>query len=303
MGDFGINNTLEYTELVLDSYDSTSAGNSFFEFSNAPTDQIRYSWPNYFFTTKPMVVAGIKVLSAEIPFVFDVITTANNTFIYTENALAHTMTIPVGTYTGPQLATELTAMFQAITPGFTAVWNSHFLKFVFTQPTAIPWSLTFISKDTAASIMGFLPDTTVTAVTGLNSVITSPIVAQVTGPFYLYLNSRKIGSLINFNLPDGSQAKGIGPEICRIPINVGYGSIIFYNDVSPEKFFDFFAGNQFDSFDLYITLGSAQYQKPVDMKGCSWSVKLGLLVYRDSTTDLYGRPASMGRLGGVTRIS
>lgn len=301
MGDYGINNSLEYTELVLDSWDATAAGNSYFENSTAPTDQLVYSWPNYFFTSKKLNVAAIKVLSAEIPFVFDVITDVSNTFIYTENTIAHVITIPVGTYSGSELAVILQTLFQAITPGFLVSWNSQLIKFEFTQPTAIPWSLSFASNASAYSPLGFIPGTTTTAVTGINSKIFSTIVAQVSGPYYLYLNSRKIGSLINFNLPDGARAKGIGPEICRIPINVSYGSIIFYNDVTPEKFFDFFAATQFDSFDLYLTLGSDQYQKPVNMKGSPWSVKLGLLVYRNSSEDLYGKSVGM-RNGGVTRI-
>jgi hypothetical protein len=301
MGDYGINNSLEYTELALDSWDASGAGNGYFENSTAPINQLEFSWPNYFFTSKKLNVAAIKVLSAEIPFVFDVITTANNTFIYTENATAHVLTIPVGTYTGTQLAIILQTLFQTITPGFLVSWNSTLIKFEFTQPTAIPWSLSFASNATAYSPLGFMPETTTTAVTGLNSKIISTIIAQVSGPYYLYLNSRKIGSLVNFNLPDGSQAKGIGPEICRIPINVQYGSIIFYQDVTPEKFFDFFAATQFDTFDLYLTLGSDQYQKPVDMKGSPWSVKLGLLVYRNSSEDLYGKAVGL-RNGGVTRI-
>jgi hypothetical protein len=150
--------------------------------------------------------------------------------------------------------------------------------------------------------MGFLPASTVNAITGIGSQIVSTIIAQVTGPYYLYVNSRRIGSLINFNVSDGSVTKGIGPEVARIPVNVQYGSVIFYNDPDANKYFDFFIGGQFDNIDFYLTLGSDQYQKPLDMKGSPWSLKLGLLCYRGAQSNLYQKPVSMTKAGGVTRI-
>jgi len=290
MGDYGLNQTFEYTELVLDSWDSGSAGGQFFEGSTSNTNLIQYSWPQYFFTSKKPQVAGLKVLQAEIPFVFDVVTTANNTFVYTTGGIPYTITIPVGTYTGPQLAAQLQTLFTAITAGFTVTWSTQQLKFTFTSPLASSWTLFFATRQTAYSVIGFLPGI-VYSNSGIGSKIVSPIIAQVSGPYYLYVNSNKIGSLVNFNLPDQSPASGTGTEICRIPINVQFGSVIFYNDPCPGMMFDFFANNQFDSFDFYLTLGSDQYQKPLDLKGSPWSLKLGVLTYRAATTDLYQKPS------------
>lgn len=287
MGDYGLNNTFEYVELALDSYDAVSSGNTFFENSTSPTNQIKFSWPQFSYTTKKQNIAGFKVLQAEIPFVFDVITPANNTFIFNDGT-DHLITIPVGTYTGPQLATELDLLITAVSAGFNVTWSSQTLKFTFVKAgPASTWSLSFPTENSPYSIMGFLAGSTVT-VTG--STIVSPIIAQVSGPFYLYVNSATLGTFVNFNLTDGSKTRGVGPEVCRIPINVQYGSVIFYNDPDPSKFFDFFAGRQFDSFDFYLTLGHDQYQKPLDMKGCAWSLKIGLLIYRAASTDLYLKP-------------
>lgn len=302
MGDYGLNNSLEYVELCVDSWDATASGGQVFEFSDSPTSQMVYSWPQYYFTTKKLQVAGFKILSAEIPFVYDVITPANNTFIYRISGVPSIITIPVGTYTGPQLATALQTLLAAVTVGFTVVWNSQILKFVFTQPTAVPWSLEFTSRQTAYSPLGFLPETVTSAVVGINSKIVSSTIAQVTGPYYLYVNSRRIGSLINFNLTDGSVSKGVGPELARIPVNVQFGSVIFYNDPDVNHFFDFFIGSQFDNIDFYLTLGSDQYQKPLDMKGSPWSLKLGLLCYRGAQSNLYEKPVSMSKSGGITQI-
>jgi hypothetical protein len=302
MGDYGLNNSLEYVELCVDSWDATVSGGQAFENSTSPTSQIIYSWPQYYFTSKKLQVAGFKVLSAEIPFVYDVITTANNTFVYTVSGVPTIITIPVGTYTGVQLASQLQTLLAAVSVGFTVTWSTQLLKFIFTQSGAVPWSFTFSTRQTAYSPLGFLPATTVTAVTGAGSQIVSPTVAQVTGPYYLYVNSRRIGSLINFNLTDNSASKGVGPELCRVPVNVQYGSVIFYNDPDANKYFDFFIGSQFDNIDFYLTLGSDQYQKPLDLKGSPWSLKLGLLCYRGAQSNLYEKPVSMSKAGGVTRI-
>jgi len=288
-----LSNTFEYVELNLDSWDASTAGNSVWENSTSAVNQLKYSWPQFYFTSKNLVVAGMKVLSAEIPFVFDTVTPGNNTFIFTVNGVQTTITIPVGTYTGTPLATQLQTLLAAVSGGFLVTWSSTTLRFTFTfAGGAVVWGFIFNSRSTAYSLLGFLPASTTTQ--SGNGSFSSPTVASPTGPYYMYLNSRTLGSLINFNLPDGA-ASGSGPELCRIPVSANFGELILYNDPDPEKYFDFFIGNQLKSFDFYLTLGSDQYQKPLDMKGAPWSIKLGLLVYRDASQNLGKRPAHMMR--------
>lgn len=284
----------EYVELCLDSWDASGPGAIQFEGSSSPSNQLVYSWPQFYFNTKKLVVAGMKVISAEIPAVFDTVTKINNTFIFTLNGVQTTVTIPTGSYTGVSLAAQLQTLLQVLSPGFLVVWDTGTLRFNF-QFTggAVVWGFVFpASRQTAYSLMGFLPDST-TTLTG-PSTISSPTVASPTGPYYLYLNSRTFGSLVNFNIPDEG-LKGSGPKLCRIPITTNYGGVVQYTDPNPEQFFDFFVGNQYTSFDLYLTLGSDQFQLPLDMKGVAWSVKIGLLCYRDATQGLNKRPASMMR--------
>jgi len=293
-----LNNTFEYIELCLDSWDASAAGGSAFENSTSPVNQIKFSWPQFYFTQKNLVVAGMKIIAAEIPFVFDTVTPGNNTFIFTVNGVQSTITIPVGTYTGTTLATQLQTLLAAVSGGFLVTWSSTTLRFTFTfAGGAVVWGFIFNSRATAYSLLGFLPSSTNTQ-TG-NGSFSSSTVASPTGPYYLYVNSRSLGSLINFNLPDGA-APGIGPELCRIPVSANFGELILYTDPDPEKYFDFFIGHQFNTFDFYLTLGSDQYQKPLDMKGAPWSLKLGLLVYRDASQNLGKRPAHM--LKGTTTM-
>jgi len=295
-----LNPTFEYVELCLDSWDSSTAGGTSFDGSTAPVNQIQYSWPQYYFTSKKLTVAGMKIISAEIPFVFDTVTPKNNTFQFTLAGVPTTLTIPVGTYTGTTLATALQTLIQTVSAGFLVSWSATTLKFTFTfSGGAFTWGFIFpAGRASAYSLMGFLPGSTTTLFN--NGSLTSTTVSSPSGPYYLYVNSRAVGSLVNFNLPDGATT-GAGPELCRIPITTNYGGVIFYTDPDPEKYFDFFIGNQITTLDFYLTAGSDQYQKPLDMKGVSWSLKLGLLVYRDASSNLGKRPASMMR-GQTTNI-
>jgi hypothetical protein len=288
MGDYGLNQIFEYSELCLDSTDATTYSGNFTPNPNTA----KFSWPTFFFTKRQQKVAGIKVISAQIPFVYDVINTSNNTFLFTEGGVPNTITITPGTYTSATLATELQTRLAAVSAGFTVTYSTTTLKFTFNHATGVAWSLFFGNRNTPYVNLGF-PVGVLYSATGVSSIV-SPSVALVTGSNYLYLNSSKIGSLVNFNLSDGNPTAGSGQQICRIPVNVAYGSVVYYNDPDPTMFFDFFAGNQFDSFDLYLTLGADQSQIPLDMKGIPWSVKLGLLTYRSATGDLYKKPTQNG---------
>jgi hypothetical protein len=286
MGDFGLNQVFEYTELCLDSWDATTQGNS-----DGPL--AKYSWPLYYYTTRSEDVAAIKVLQAEIPFVFDTINSNNNVFTFIQSAINYPITIPPGTYNGPDMATLLTTLLSAISGGFTVTWNASTMKFTFTHAGAGTWGLLFADRNTPYSNLGFIPGTTYSA-SGSGSTIVSATVAAVSGPYYLYINSRKLGPFVNFNLSDGSPTGGDFPGLCRVPINANYGEVIFYNDPDPSKYFDLFLGREFDSFDFFLTLGSDQSQVPLDMKGSPWSIKLAILSYRKATDDIYEKPRAGG---------
>jgi hypothetical protein len=283
---YGLNQTLEYCEVTLDSWDAGSYGGT--SFGSDPGGLLKYSWPLFYFTSRQDTVAAFKIIQAEIPFVFDVINTNNNTFTFTDNGTPYTITITPGTYTGTTLAAELQTQLSAVSGGFTVTFNSSTIKFDFNRTGTGVWSLYFPNRQSAYSFLGFVPLVDYSN-TG-NSTITSATIAQVSGPYYLYINSRKIGSLINFNLADQSPQGGSGPQVCRIPINVQHGSVIFYTDPDPGKYFDFFAGQQFDAFDFYLTLGSDQSQIPLDMKGSPWSLKVALLSYRKASVEIYKKP-------------
>lgn len=266
---YGIDPELQYTELTLDSPDTNNTGNS----QGTPNN-----WPFYYFTSKTYDMAAIKVLSAEIPNVFDTINTVNNTFVYNDGT-SHTLTIPTGNPTGTQLAAQLQTAISAITVGFTVTWDSQTLRFTFTQPLAITWGFGFPNRNTMYNIMGFSAVSTYTQ-TGAGSAIVSDNVAIVSGPYYLNLNSRVAGPYVACNGADGSVGGGFSPTLARIPITVNKGSVIFYVDPNPTMWFDFLRSD-FQYLDFYLTLGGDQNQVPLDMKGVPWSLKLGILTHRN----------------------
>lgn len=290
----GIDPNLTYVELAVDSFDATAAGGQFWKNTSSAANELIFSWPKFYWTEKSPNIAAIKIVSAEIPNVWDAISLGNNTLIYTTGGVPNTITVPVGTYTGAALATQLQTLISAITAGMTVTWNATTLQFTFTQTiSAVAWSLSFPTKNTLYYIVGFIAGSTNSAV-GVGSTVVSTVVANITGPYYVYLNSRTLGPLINFNLADGNVAASGGPQIARIPVDVNKNSVIFYKDPNPNFFFDYFTQNAMEVFDLYLSLGSDQEQTPLDMKGVPWSVKFGILAYREATRDLSSKPNKRG---------
>lgn len=287
-----LDNVFEYVEVSLDSADATTSGNSVFENAGDNFDPVlsSFSWPVFSLTSKKWVVAGLKVLSAEIPYQYNNINNGNNTFVYIDSGTRYDLRIPEGQYTsGNAVATALETTIQMIRPGFSVSYSSTNQKFTFTPPGAFVWGLEFTSRSSAYTVLGFL----VGSFTNTGGSITSPRYSEWYGPKYLYVNSRTIGPLVNFVIADDSRSGGLGNQIAKIPVRVDLVSsvgFIEYNDSNPDNFFDFFANNQFDSLDLYLTSGPDEGQIPLDLRGHSWSIKLGLLIYRDATPNIKEKP-------------
>jgi len=289
-----LSDTFEYFELSCSNFDANVPGGQLWKGSSSPLNEIVYSWPKFYWSEKSPDIVGMKVIDIVYQNVWDTVNTTNQTFTYTIGGVPNTITIPVGYYTGASLATALQTALSAITAGLTVTFNTTTQGFVFTQTiSAAAWSLTFANKQTMYYSMGFIPGSTTSAI-GVGSTIVSAIIANPDGPRYLYLNSRVMGPLINFNLTDGNVGSSGGPQIAKIPTTVAKNAHGTYIDPNPTMFFDFFSGTKFETFDLYFTLGSDQDQTPLDMKGSEWSVKLGFICYRDATRNLEQKPNKRG---------
>ena len=290
-----ISDTFEYIELNCDNHDATSPGGQFWSGSSSPLNEIIYSWPKFYWTQKTPDIVGMKVINMTIQNVWDTVNTNNQTFIYTTAGVPTTVFVPVGYYTGTSLATQLQTQLSAITAGLTVTFNATTQGFVFTQTiSAAAWSISFTSKRSMYLHLGFLP-VSVNSNAGVGSTVVSTLIANPEGPDYLYLNSRIMGPLINFNLTDGNINSTGSPQIAKIPVTAGSkNNVVNYNDQNPTMFFDFFVGAKFETFDLYLTLGSDQDQTPLDMKGSQWTAKIGFIGYRDATRNLEKKPNKRG---------
>lgn len=273
MGDFGTSSYFQYTELLLDSADAEVSASS----TAAAND-----WPRFYFTSKTPNIACIKVIQAEIPFVFDTINHVNNSLVYTEDGVAYVITVPTGNYNGSTLATYLQTQIQIIRPGFTVTYDSLTRFYTFTMSGNHVWSLSFNGLNNLHFALGFLPNKTYTA-SGPGSTIISGAAALIGGN-YLQINSSTIGPYIECNTVDTSPGGGTTPVICRIPLSAGPNELIRYTDPSPTMWFDYI-GNQIDNFDLYLTLNRYASDTPLEMKNANWSVKLGILSYREGAME------------------
>lgn len=276
----------EYLELTLDSRNADAAAGSLWVGSSSPQNQLKYSWPKFYWTFKSPEIVAFKVVSVEIPNVYDFYSTVNNTFIYTISGVPTTISVTPGLRTEDDIAADITTTVSAITPGFECSWNIGGGYFVFVQNvSAASWSLTFPNRNTMYSILGFVPGVTYSVAGAIGSELDSPLRA-VLKPNYIHLNSRTLGPLINYNLTEDAQQAAGGPQIFKIPTNA-FQTVHFYNNPNTEKFFDF--KGDLNQFDFYLTPGADLYQIPLDMKGTSWSVTLGLLARRGAAPTLRGR--------------
>lgn len=282
MGDSTLAARYAYSELLCDTYGSTST----FLTGVSPT-----SWGKFFFTQNNLIPAGIKVISANIPFIFDTISEKNNIVIRSKfPSIFDEIAITPGTYTGPTLATELALQLNTLGDGlYTVTWNSETFRFTITGPG--PFGLRM--GDQSPKFM-----------LGLNSgyngadgsdVLVSPNAASPSGPLYLFLNSSILGPLIKCDSQDDTRTIN---QICKIPIDVQKGGFISYKDSNPTQFFDFPSNKVVTFFDLYLTLGYDQEQVPLDMKGMGFSVVLGVLGHRKGGLPITQRPGPINFLRG-----
>lgn len=276
MGDSNsLSTKFSYTELLCDTANGSPNSGSF------PAAD----WAQFYFTQKEYIVAGIKVIKAEIPFVFDTISAANNKFYFKTPSLftEAQLSIPVGNYTGPSLATAFQNALNSVAPGgFTVTWNTTTLRFDISSGTT---STIRFTGPSPKLMLGF-PDGS----TSLGTNASSPNAAAPSGPLYLFLNSATLGPSINCHAQDDT--KNIN-QICKIPIDVNPGGVILYRDPNPQQFFDFISTSDFTNFDLYLTLGFDQEQVPLHTNGLGFSVTLGILQHRDGGAPINQRPGNI----------
>lgn len=266
---------LEYIELALDSYDSSASS-----LNVSKTD-----WPTFYFKVPLLNIAGIKIIQAEIPFSYYTVNRYNNTFILKEGPSTATVTIPVGNYSTITIPATLSAALNAVSPSghtYTVAYSIPMQKLVITSSSG-DFTLTFGSADdTGNTNIRILLGMQAADNTSVSSTLISPNVVQLSGPNYLYLRSNSL-TQVPLILPQGAVNNGGGNEgnqICRIPVNVNPGDVIYYTDPHPIRWSSLSNLNQLQQLDLYLSMGNESSDSPLELNGLSFSVKVGLLLYK-----------------------
>lgn len=295
----GLSDTFEYIEFELDSFDCNQAKNQ----NYYTTD-----WPNFFLGKPLNDVAAVKVLEVQIPFTFYLFNTTNNTFVLDEfySAADHlvTITIPPGNYTSATFPIMLAALLTAASTNattYTVVYlSAQMILQITSSNTGAGNYFTFQfgadlydnGRTNPRLWMGFSGGINTSSV-GTSQVLLGPSVALLSGPTYLYLNSTTMGSLIHLYLPGNgvvntATSSADGPQIARIPLNANPGQTIGYCDPNPFMFFDVGNTNFNGSLDFYLTLGTSDFEIPLDLNGAGFSLKLGILTNSQSHQSALG---------------
>lgn len=288
---FGLNDSLKYTEFEFDSDQAISAKDASYYTSD---------WP-LFYLGKPLAnIAAMKILEVQVPFSYYVFNDNNNTFTLTESdgGGARTVTIPVGNYDSSIITTILGA---ALT---TASANSHTYTVVYGSTTQLlqitsnaggsrTFTLTFGANTndfgwTNPRIwLGFAGGANTS---NTSQVLTAPYVIQLTGPNYVYVNSVVLGAMIKLFLPANYQSGGLlaadGPQCARIPITSQPCGVTFWQDPDPQKYFDMENWTSLAQIDFYLTLGDNP--EPLSLNGNSFALKLGILTNESNHNDYLG---------------
>jgi hypothetical protein len=250
-----VNTRSKYYEIELDSLDASVATSN----SNTSLD-----WPTFQLATPVPNLAAVKILEVQIPFSFYTINANNNTFTLTDttpltNAV---ITIPIGNYNTTTLISTLTTQLNAAGSAgtYSVTYSGTTGLFTFVKTGAATFTFTFgVAGDLGATNprfnMGFAAGANTTA----SNTLTAPNVANVSGPNYLYLNSRTFGAQLSLLLPRGAVQLGsgtAGPQLAKVPINVQPGGVIYWSDPDPQKWFTFEDLPLLPQFDLYITVGN-----------------------------------------------
>lgn len=309
----GLSDQYEYFEMQFDSLDT----------KNTPDGRAETTdWPLFYLGRPLTEVAGIKIIETQIPFSYYVFNSLNNTFLlYVEGiCLNAVVTIPVGNYSATTIVTMLKTQLDAALLSQGSPTPFRFtvtLSGATSSPQTGKITISLNSSSNIAMILGFgvtgdpgnynprlylgfnAGGNVATYVPGTGMVLEAPNVNLISGPNYLYINSRKIGQLVNTYLPAGAANLGngnSGPQLAKIPVNVQPGGIIFWSDPDPEKYFDLENLVNFADVDFYLSLGNTSTQIPLQLNGLSFSIKMGILVNKTVRNELQGGTAAANRV-------
>lgn len=300
---FGLNENFTYHEFELDSSQALNPASSIATSLNWPMFQIAGK--------KPLQnIAAVKVLEVQIPFSWYTLTTdmnatvSNPSFVLFVDSGAGIGTglvqLTAGNYDANTMAAHLQSRLNAAAVAAAAVYGGAAVTFTvsFNYVTqkfdisragvpAFAYQFQFGTNPLLSpfQILGFNPGLSGYFPTANTS---SPNVAQLSGPNYLYVNSNTLGPLCNVFLPGqvGTLTGNKGPQIAKVPVNVSPGGVIFWSDPDTLKWFDVENLASLTRTDFYLSIGTNT--GVLNLNGLPFSLKLGILLWNETITDSSG---------------
>ena len=294
---FGVNEQLTYHEIELDSSQYSDITNYQISGINWPTFSLVGNIPY-------KNIAAMKIIECQIPVSWHEINPAmagGGTIIFTDTVLALStpIVIGVGSYTTASFATALQTALNAAAAAigspntYTVAFSAITGNFTITRAAgANGWQISVSSAATYYTSWfwkaGMLPGY-VSPVSGASLILPY----HSCTPMYLYVNSTKLGALFNTFIPRNTtflngSAGTKSFQIAKIPINAARNDVIFWQDPDPQKWFDFDNPATITQADFFLTIGpTSDYNQFLDLNGCPFSLKLGILTYDSASTDKF----------------
>lgn len=220
----------------------------------------------------------VKLLSANIPYTWNNITSSNNAFTLIElpGPTTHSnVTIPVGHYTGTSLATILQDTLNAIVGvvhTYTVVYNTTTFKFTISATGFFQFNFTIANS--IAQALGF--DEIITA---SSNSITSNNVAVINPDSEIFITSNLVGGIDNGVIPYFTGSTSDLKILASIPCTSCFGGTINYmaNELEPwyltsQSAFSMIpltSGPVVLTFGLFFLSGI-----PVNLFGAHWSANI-----------------------------
>jgi hypothetical protein len=274
---------LDYYEIFVDGEQARGGTNGFSSLN----------WPTFRLGFPLEYVSKLSVLEVNFPQSYYVINSTNHTFSLTISAVNYTVTIPVGNYISSNFVTTFATVLNALGTGVTwTVTNAtsnlqvpvylavadiqHRLVVSNSGPT--PFTFTFGQADDNGATnprlwMGY--NAGVNSFTGAAAGGVAPVAPNFFGFNFVYVNSTKLGNVIDAYVTDGKIFTGnMQPIMARAIVNRNLLGVSQYQDPSPDQMWNIGGLYNLQEFDIYLSTPQGTL---IDFNGQTFSVKLGIL--------------------------
>lgn len=225
----------------------------------------------------------VKLMKANIPYTWNNITVANNSFILKEfpGPTTFNVTIPDGHYNGTELATAIQTALNTSGAAYTYTVSFSTTTLHFTISATGNFSLDFTGSNSIATQMGF----PVGYISPVGATTDSTIVAQLVPDYEIFICSDLVegcdNGIVRFTPDPPATSAALGGILAVIPLSACFGAVIGFQDCCDGPFFPISQSyygkvrsiddNALKSMNFFLQFPSGI---PVNLNGAHWSAQL-----------------------------